>query len=285
MNHAVYDIISSVKVLTGLGVCFYDKNLFFSSRYGMLQKAFRGHYCPYCDAMKSLPGGQEACDANDGRLVCELAGMYKKPFFNVCHAGVCEYIVPVFREKKLIATLFIGQCRVDDEMTRKRMRDCLSSRSETPEFHEKLYMSLPETTREILSSAGKLADGCLRELSEIQIQSFRSLPEMARHHLDYRYMDDMSLSDLADLLHTNPSYLSRVFRNTYGVTLSEYSANVRVTQAKKLLQFTNIPVTNISFNVGFSDPNYFSRVFRKATGLTPSEYRKKYREAQKNTAE
>ena len=54
MNQAVYEIICSVRELTGLGVCLYDKSRFFSSRYGILQKSFLGHYCEYCNAVKSF---------------------------------------------------------------------------------------------------------------------------------------------------------------------------------------------------------------------------------------
>ena len=274
MNQAVYEIICSVRALTGLGVCLYDKKRFFSSRYGILQKDFRGHYCEYCNAVKSFC--QKECDENDEELVGNLAMMYRRPFFNVCHAGVCEYIVPVIRDEKLVATLFIGQCRIDDESVIKRTRDFLSELPDTPEMLERVYMKLPETTREVLTSAGRLADGCLSQLADLPTPTFGSLPEQARHYIDYGFMNDISLSKLAEMLHVNPSYLSRAYHREFGMTISEHLLSIRVEQAKKLLAFTKIPVTHISFNVGFSDPNYFARVFRKKTGVSPSEYRKGY---------
>lgn len=191
---------------------------------------------------------------------------------------MCAGAVDDYRDEKLIATLFIGQCRIDDESVAKRTRDFLAGLPDTPGMFERVYMKLPETTREVLTSAGRLADGCLSQLADLPTPTFGSLPEQARHYVDYCFMNDISLSKLAEILHVNPSYLSRAYHREFGMTISEHLLNIRIEQAKKLLAFTKIPVTHISFNVGFSDPNYFARVFRKKTGISPSEYRKGYKE-------
>ena len=44
-------------------------------------------------------------------------------------------------------------------------------------------------------------------------------------------------------------------------------------EARRLLQFSAVPISEISYQLGFSDPAYFSRFFTKRTGLAPSQYR------------
>jgi len=279
MREAVYEIISSIQLLTGVGVCFYDRNHYFGKRYGDIEKVFRGHYCHYCNAMKSLPNGQKRCDENDHAHIMELIQMYREPFFNVCPAGVCEYIVPIYRENNLTAILFIGQCRIGDEGIYRRMQDYLYTSTQDAEMYEKLYRTLPLTTKEVLSSAGKLAHLAFLQLSDMTAdvsldKEPRRVTDLARQYIDYRYMNELSLDAIGDMLHVNPSYLSRTFKNTYGIRISDYIQTIRIEQAKKLLAFTKVPIAHISFNVGFTDPNYFSRVFHKLTGKTPMEYRK-----------
>ena len=52
----------------------------------------------------------------------------------------------------------------------------------------------------------------------------------------------------------------------------------RIEEAKKLLTGTDIPISEISYSVGYEDVNYFHRVFKKLTNETPSNYRKITRE-------
>jgi AraC family L-rhamnose operon transcriptional activator RhaR/AraC family L-rhamnose operon regulatory protein RhaS len=50
---------------------------------------------------------------------------------------------------------------------------------------------------------------------------------------------------------------------------------IRIERSCRLLRTTDLPVTRIALDAGFSDPNYFSRQFRKVMGISPSEYRRR----------
>ena len=57
----------------------------------------------------------------------------------------------------------------------------------------------------------------------------------------------------------------------------KYLLNYRLMKSTELLVENALPITEVAFEVGFSNPSYFIDAFKKAYGLTPNEYRKKFR--------
>ncbi|MDI4646985.1 helix-turn-helix domain-containing protein [Cohnella hashimotonis] len=88
-------------------------------------------------------------------------------------------------------------------------------------------------------------------------------------HLD----EDLSLVRLAGYIHFNPSYLSRLFKQSCGMNLSEYIEAARVERAKALLKNDDLKVLEVGVRVGYEASQSFTRFFKKATGVTPQEYR------------
>ncbi|MGL4483507.1 MAG: helix-turn-helix domain-containing protein [Anaerovoracaceae bacterium] len=88
----------------------------------------------------------------------------------------------------------------------------------------------------------------------------------------------ISLTQLADILHINPSYLSTHFKKETGFTFREYITRERVWRAKDLLKRTDMRLVDISITCGFEEQSYFTKVFKKATGVSPKTYRLNSRE-------
>ncbi|AEE96973.1 response regulator transcription factor [Mahella australiensis] len=86
---------------------------------------------------------------------------------------------------------------------------------------------------------------------------------------------DLSLTKLADLVHFNASYLSRLYKQVTGENISEYISDLRLSKAKELLSDINVRINEIAKSVGFDTPSYFARFFKKNTNMTPQEYRDK----------
>jgi transcriptional regulator GlxA family with amidase domain len=70
--------------------------------------------------------------------------------------------------------------------------------------------------------------------------------------------------------------LKRRFKAATGNSLIEYVQNLRVEEAKTLLESSDLPVDEISFEAGYSDSSFFRRLFKRLTGLSPSQYRKMF---------
>ena len=70
--------------------------------------------------------------------------------------------------------------------------------------------------------------------------------------------------------------LKRRFKAATGSSLKDYVQNLRVEEAKRLLESTELPVEDISERIGYSDGSFFRRLFKRLTGLTPSHYRRMF---------
>ena len=95
-----------------------------------------------------------------------------------------------------------------------------------------------------------------------------------REYLDQNYAQKISLDDLAERYFINKYYLTRIFKEQFGVTINNYLLNVRITHAKRELRFSGKSAEEIGAEVGFHELYYFSRVFKKVEGCSISEYRR-----------
>lgn len=91
-------------------------------------------------------------------------------------------------------------------------------------------------------------------------------------HTDYR--KNLTLSSLAERLHTSRGYLSRVVKKLTGMTVTEYITDYRLRCATHSLATTDVPVKDIAHDCGFSSAAYFTKCFRDKTGVTPTVYRR-----------
>ncbi len=68
-------------------------------------------------------------------------------------------------------------------------------------------------------------------------------------------------------------YLSRLFKQESGQTMTQYIAGLRLKKAVSLLEGTDLPIYKVGAQVGFHDVRGFIRLFKKEYGMTPNEYR------------
>lgn len=97
---------------------------------------------------------------------------------------------------------------------------------------------------------------------------------MILNYIHEHYMESLTLTDIANHFHFNPSYLSSLFSTHNAEGFSEYLNRVRVDKAAELLQCGDSSISDISEQVGYSDHSYFTKVFKKMKGVAPSHYRK-----------
>lgn len=84
----------------------------------------------------------------------------------------------------------------------------------------------------------------------------------------------ITIQDLADLVGLSVRHFLRAFQESRGVTPHQHILDLRLQQAKQLLEDTDSSVTDIALTVGFSHAQHFSTLFRKKTGVTPSMFRR-----------
>ena len=85
---------------------------------------------------------------------------------------------------------------------------------------------------------------------------------------------DFSVENLADLLNISRIQLYRKIKAMFDVNVSDYINNIRLEQAKSMLQNPGLTISEIAYKTGFSSPNYFSTVFKNKFGVSPNVFRK-----------
>ena len=97
-----------------------------------------------------------------------------------------------------------------------------------------------------------------------------------KEFLDLNYREKILLDDLEARFHINKYYLTKVFKERYGQSISSYLLNVRITHAKHLLRFTDKSVEEIGLDCGLGEAHYFSARFKEIEGVPPSVYREQW---------
>ncbi len=96
------------------------------------------------------------------------------------------------------------------------------------------------------------------------------------------YMGDLSVGSLASAVGVSPSYLQRLFKNEFHLSVLDVIQLQRLGNACRLLRMTDAKLTEIAARSGFRSASAFSKAFVKEYGQTPGDYRKLYIERTKD---
>lgn len=125
-----------------------------------------------------------------------------------------------------------------------------------------------------------LADSLSRLSNQLLIQRRNTEPELIQQTKEFILKNvgtDLSLGLLARQLRTSPFHLSKLFRKSTGLTLTEFIARARVERVKAELLRPNARVSEVAFQCGFQSLTQFNRVFLKLSGQSPTGYRRELR--------
>lgn len=134
--------------------------------------------------------------------------------------------------------------------------------------------SSPETQQ--LKSAQKCKNECLHMIETMLVgkNGVRSKPiNEALDFIHRNYNQDISLIKVASHVYRSPEYFSRLFKEEVGMNFSVYLMMYRLGCADQLLKAGNKHISQIAYEVGYTNPGYFSRIYKKYMGMTPEEAR------------
>ncbi|MBO5031031.1 MAG: helix-turn-helix transcriptional regulator [Lachnospiraceae bacterium] len=86
----------------------------------------------------------------------------------------------------------------------------------------------------------------------------------------------ITINELADYTKLSPSYLSRLFKQNLGISISDYIREKKIEKAKNLLRYSDISLIEIANYLAFSSQSHFIQTFDRYVGLTPKKYRDRY---------
>jgi AraC family transcriptional regulator, L-rhamnose operon transcriptional activator RhaR len=109
--------------------------------------------------------------------------------------------------------------------------------------------------------------------TNVQNNNVRIIEKIIKH-LKANYNYSLNLHDLSMVVFLSPNYISKLFKDFTGYTITDFIQKIRIEEACKLLKETDRKIVDISHEVGYKDLTHFLEVFKKMTGKSPSVYRK-----------
>lgn len=263
----------------------------------LLSNDFYFHTNAYCMTVKSNKDAYKHCvEISHSQLKSKISqdpGSHEG-FFGVCHAGVKEYVIPIFYKSILVGAMMAGPFACDKdraESSFKKLHDkyALDTKTLRAKYHKNILPN--KIDMEVFTCELRLCVLYLQNIIEQHVNPDVLAAFLEQHTLKSHksQMIDRALEYIASHLHEkitiqdiathclcSKSTLSHAFKELMGVSIVDYIVNERVLNAQKLLRETTMPISAISEMCGFSSSIYFTNTFKKKTNTTPYNYRKKY---------
>lgn len=189
-------------------------------------------------------------------------------FFSGMLAEICamKYRLSEQQARKLFTQL-------GDHALKVLEKEVQLSTSEIEEFRFHLVMLYR------LSSLAVMAEKISNLIAELMQSVGRGVNHLGILHpvIDYlknNYAQPISLDSVAKQFYLNASYLSRIFTKTMGVTFTAYLTDIRLGAARKMLEESDLSISEIARACGYNTEPAFYSTFKKTVGCSPGEYRK-----------
>lgn len=110
--------------------------------------------------------------------------------------------------------------------------------------------------------------------AEFERQEKGGVIERSIRYIQQNIEEEISRVSVADYVGLNPAYLSRLFKKETGQNLIDFLISVKMNRTRELLDTTDMSVSAIAQQVGYSNFSHFTKMFRKQFDVNPQEYRK-----------
>ncbi len=146
-----------------------------------------------------------------------------------------------------------------------------------------LYLVEKYTDRETAILASKYFAIDIDRSSQAAFAMFKGQKEhkdteikKAQEYIEANFQDKITIDELADKFSVGRRSFERRFKKATNNTVIEYMQRVKVEAAKRSFETSRKNISEVMYDVGYTDTKAFRDVFKKITGLTPIEYRNKY---------
>ncbi len=141
------------------------------------------------------------------------------------------------------------------------------------QLHKLTYSNDLGRTAELLHIFSYVLDHNLQPIESAYVYPKSTYAQAAMQYIIHNYHKRIRISEIANHIGVDRSYLSKSFREEYQMSPQEYLLRLRMEQAQQLLLKTDAPIASIASDVGYADQLAFSKMFKQHTGWNPTEYR------------
>ncbi len=269
-NKLVLDINNYIAYLNSLGlyVTVHGKGIS-----GILEHNI--HQNPFCTYVKTSSEAWNKCIKKQRKV---FAHCKKGCLFGMCYAGVEEYVY--FANDTVFVS--VSGYGIDQRKAKDRIKSVAHEFSLNRENMEKIYTENLKHTPEDEQWLSVLIRPLCHMLNMLQMYLYdketmeygSSLFHSIFAYVQLNFMQNISINDIAHACSCSTSTVSHLFKKNTGHSVKAYVVKLRIEQAKKLLQTSDLPINTIAAICGFENTNYFSSSFKKVVGNSPKEYRK-----------
>lgn len=254
-----------------------------TGQYASLFSPYQVHNNPYCIYLKNTNEIWDTCISRQTQLLQKLDTPIS---FGMCHCGVEEYILPIHNKENNIGFVSVSGYRKNTEAALRKLTHVSDKYQLDPENTKKFYFEHLNPDVPDMDTVYTLVYPLISMLEYFYIKQkelYQDLDTMipdeasaltrALLYLEHHYREHVTLQNLCTFCNCSSSYMSHMFKQQIGKSIREYVNELRINEAKMLLKSTNLPITDIALNVGFSSSNYFANVFREYCNCSPTDYR------------
>lgn len=191
--------------------------------------------------------------------------------------------------KKCVAYIMIfGGSRTDREVNFPIRNMCFVSKlNDSQLIYSTIELIYNSCSMHSPNSGYKNSASLYSLIMEIEKQNFNArntnmeskymkLDEIIRY-MELHMSENVALEDISEHISLSPQYICRLFKDYLRTRPFEYLLNLRISKSKEMLVETDLNISEISRNVGFSDTSYFAAAFKKVSGYTPTEFKERYK--------
>ncbi len=104
--------------------------------------------------------------------------------------------------------------------------------------------------------------------------------QQGKDYIDMHYCDRITIEQIAEHVGVDRAHFSRKFHSTFLISPAKYLQNLKIDEAKRLLEQTTYNLSIIAQSIGYTDLSTFSKAFKKTAGIPPREYRFRHQSRQ-----
>jgi len=267
--------------MTGLQITLHDLGGRF---HGFLPHQRFTHQAPLCLAVKASK--QDSCTLFDAQQTHKALRELPQGRVQVCHAGLVEFVAPLYRAERLEGVLFAGQRMpgrlpdaTRDPNPPTRPAPWRKDTPLPPRVDDAEAAAILEMLRQLAARLTLWRDALERNAGVPPVKTgVRGLDQASRGAVIRRFVHGrhwlpLKLADLAGHLNISESRAGHAVREACGQPFIQLLTEARLQTAASLLQYTNLSVLEVAARSGFGDLSNFHAAFRKKFGTTPYKYR------------
>lgn len=268
-NAGLTELLHDFYTLTGLKLCIFDTD--FEECASTPIKLY-----PFCARMWENPEFERRCHSCDAAHM-QTCRRTRKPVQYRCHAGLTEYLAPLYYEGVIVAFICIGQATNGRDAEFNTIAAYAAQFGIDEEECRSLYNMQLHYSPDEIKAACNILDACISHIYHQRMLEVRNLDtaQQIEKYINDNIAWDLSIEHLCAHFSVSRAELYQIFHTSFNSSVADYIRSKRISMAEQMIRTTAMQISEIASSVGFYDYNYFSKVFHRKFGCSPREYRKK----------